>query len=408
MLRKWCIFGLIILGLLFCQNVFAEAVFLKNGSIMIGKVVGGDKESIFLKTGNPESPVVTTIFLTDIIRIMSDEEYTKSLIRISPKTFEVEREMPWENKQSILSTNKLTSAPDHIKTMIENNRLATQQALAEEKEINPEDIIQPEPFFAGRSKVKKGDGSVSGCVRLPDLLKNKRGDLYVYLMEQIGKDRYASGSNLLFQKIPADKIGSRKVEFSIDHVPEGTYKVFAEWDVEPPPIQIRDSAEGGKGLGYLGFKGDYQGSTEDVIALKEDEHYQTVDFNCMTYIWNNEAHFDQQEKPSFAITDLYFQKLPGLPNKIMMTIKNESDYPIYFLAVDVYINNVKITSFPMDLGVLGANREKDIEITGTFFVYAKLVQESAPEALSKPLLFKITWPSTGEVLLEKTTPAFNR
>ena len=378
--------------LLICRAIFADAVYLKNGRVMRGKIVEKNEQFLVLRIGEGENSVRATIFLDDINRIESEEEYSQKTKLIPAELYKKEFEKPLVIQPSMTFFDKSqlkTDEAERIKALLEENkRLATSGGSQ---------ITSPAHY-----QLNEGDGSISGFVKLPDLLKRKKGDLYVYLMQDVGAGKFSTASHMLYQKIDKNHINSTLMYYKIEHVSVGVYKVFAQWDTAVPFIEERNT-ELYKTLIGLGLKGDYWGSSQEEVRLAADENRQNVNFNCLEYLSTDRVVSVKGQRPDFQIVDLYYRKLSLQKVLFILVIKNMGQTTIPSLGLDLLINDEKVFSGPIELGPLRPREEKEFDITPTYEAYNnKLKQENkVPKEGIKMLKFKILWPATGEVEFEK-------
>lgn len=409
-------------------KVFADAVYLKNGTVMTGRIVEKNSQHLVLKTSEDADAVRVTIFLEDISRIEAQDVFVEKLkfvpYELLHKTSEV---FPSAGTESFKPPENV-SGPQGIRSLLEKDRqykldhilkkntkdeelsdfgnLDRQEALKRLKEANKESdtsSIKQEAVLEALKPVEMGDGCISGSVILPDLPyeRRKRGDLYVYLMQDLGSHRFAFGANMLFEKISYKDIASRKISYEIERIPAGRYKVFAQWDIEIPFVKEKIIEKNKKVLGYIGAKGDYSGSCKDVIDLAVHEKKEGVDFNCLDLIQEDQFSFDLGRNPSVEIKDLYYRKLPTEAGKIILLVTNANDGVVNLAVFDILINDDKVMPLPFQLNMIEPKSEKEFDITQVYYQY-KAAKEATGDGSPGPALrFKIVWPATGEVVFEK-------
>lgn len=390
----------------FCGRAHAAAVYLKNGRVMTGRIVEKNEKFIILSAARGESAAKVTIFLEDILRIETDEEYSRQVAKIPFGLFRSESKKPWESPSVLKPSAEMAADPlERIKDLLsEDQRLkaAIEFENPQKKFLEPVDIFIPGIQGASRT----GTGSISGSIKLPPAARGKSGDLFVYLMRDKGLGSYSSGEHMFYQKIRKEQIKGRSaVSYMIGNVPPDNYRVFAQWDVTHPLI-----AEKRKGdnvvLRYLGAKGDYAGSSYKSVAVSENEERQGVDLDVLSLIERDQQRFVFGERPDFLIKDIYHRVLSDQPPQFFVLIKNESEQAINLLAFDVYINDMKILGQPMDVGYLGPFEEKEFNITNIYRLYLNLLRQrqlgSEDSQMAKSLRIKFVWPSTQEIEIEKT------
>jgi len=202
-------------------------------------------------------------------------------------------------------------------------------------------------------------------------LEGISGDLYVYLLENTGSGNYISASKMLFDKIDAAEIKGRRVAYSIEGVPAGTYKVFAQWDVARPSVKITTVGEK-VSLAYLGAQGDYSGMTKNELTMGINELRDGVNFPCTTFIETDKLTFDWGEKPLFRIMDIYYQRSYPDENKFYLVVRNPTPRQIEILPLDIYINDRKVFSFPWEFKDIPPNGEKEFDISQAYKGYVRI------------------------------------
>lgn len=380
-------------------DAHAAAVYLKNGRVIQGKIVEANEQFIVIESGKDENAVRTTVYFEDINKIEGEKAYLENVRLIPFNLFKTGIKKPWEDRSSFAEFQApVKGSFEHIKELLSEDKLAKSKAAAEREILVPQEPLD-EPVAIDRPVV--GDGSISGTVTLPKIMA-KRGDLYVYLMEDLGGGQFYTGKTMHYQKIDKDSITFWRVSYKIEHVPIGAYKVFAQWDIAAPPIQEKVSSSG-KVLSYLGLKGDYKGSIDKTLILALDQEKENVDFYCTAYVEADEFFFVLGKKPDFQILDLYYRRLPKEDGIFILRIKNNTYVSIDLLVFDVFINDMKVTDVPFELNELGPLEEKEYDVTSTYEAYQGLLGDEGVEAGPRRLLkFKFVWPVTGEVLIEKT------
>ncbi|MFH1692048.1 MAG: hypothetical protein ABIC68_05735 [Candidatus Omnitrophota bacterium] len=412
---------------------FADAVYLKNGTVMTGRIVEKTPDYIVLKTSEDEDAVKVTVFLEDIYKIEEQDVFVDSLKYIPYDLLHGASATRLTVGQSTLSPVSDVDSLSAIKNLLELNR-QYQVASVTEDEDEARNIISMTPqerqealermqkekqqvtiaqvkeklIQESREVVKSGDGSVCGHVFLPDLPyeKRTRGDLYIYLMEDLGNGQFGFYKDLYFTKISYKNIVSRKVAFKIEHVPQGRYKVFAQWDIEFPFVKEKVLSSGKKILGYLGAKGDYSGNHHEVFDLAADEKKEGLDFSCEKLIYKDQFAFDLSKEPLVNAKDLYFQKLPLKEGRIILLVENNTEGFISLAAFDILVNGEKVLNVPYQLNGLEPHSEKEFDITQVYNLYKNKKALEGEEVNETLVTIKIIWPPTGEVVLEKVVQVF--
>ncbi|MFH0940532.1 MAG: hypothetical protein V1840_01595, partial [Candidatus Omnitrophota bacterium] len=252
-----------------------------------------------------------------------------------------------------------------------------------------------EPDAAGILSVSNvasmGDGSIAGSVKLPEETSKYKASLYVYLAKDAGGS-FVIAPGLPYQKIEPDAIISSLVYYKIEHVGAGHYKVFADWDIAPPPIGTK-KINGAEVLFGFGTKGDYTGAYEDVVKLDVNENRDNVNIDCLTYVTKDFVDMsDMPKSTDFSVIDIYFKKTSSKQMILALRVKNTGDTAIASLALEAFINDEKVGQEPYVLGDLALNEDKEFDITPLVGAYQK------PFSM---LRFKFVRSKTGEVELEK-------
>jgi hypothetical protein len=350
---------------------------------MKGRIVEKNEQFLVLKSSEGEEAVKTTIYLEDINRIESDEEYFNETKFFPSALPQVSSSRPWDAQAVLIEPQPLavdvnTDQAGYIKGLIKRS-----------------DRTLPNPDAAGGSSVfnvaSMGDGSISGFVKLPEEISKYKAPLYVYLAKDAGGS-FVIVPGLPYQKIGADSITSSLVYYKVEGVGAGHYKVYADWDIAPPSIG-KKKINGAEILIGFGTKGDYAGEYEDVVKLDADENRDSVNIDCQTYITKDFVDMSAMPKSTgFSVMDIYFKKTSSKRMILALRVKNTGETTIASLALDVFINDEKVGQEPYVLGDLALNEDKEFDITSIMGVYKQPF---------KTLRFKFARPKTGEVELEK-------
>lgn len=402
---------------------FAEAVYLKNGTVMVGRIVEKNEKYIVLKSGEGEDAITATVFMDDVNRIEGQEEYDRkvSLIpfQLRPKEFL----WPEVSASAPLPLSIKEPETERIKNLVKGS---LEHAAAQKEEYaaplegdgaSPEQI----PFLPyGRQTPKKkmqflatgmqlsqampsqtqGNGRISGAVMLPK--ERLAGPLYVYLLRDMGSGKFLSTPKLLFVKVQAEGAPGAAVPYSIENVPSGKYRVFAQWDVAPPEIRLENIGSN-QVLTFLGTWGDYTGMTAETILLAEDEEKTGVNLMCATLIEKNKLDFYVGPRHDFQIEDIYYQRTASGINRLVLVIKNRGIKPIDLLVFDVYINDQKISPIPLEFNNIAPGEKREFDISGFYIIYLKMIKDGRiPSGPEKVVKFKFVLPSSKETEFEKT------
>ncbi len=418
-----------IAALVFMQSfkAFADAVYLKNGTVMTGRIVEKTPEYIVLKTSEDEDAARVTVFLEDIYKVEEQGEFVEKLRFIpydlrrgfSERGFTAGSEAAGllsKEEGNLAQIKSLLSQDRQYKTELAEKKAKEDLRAAQMKDKEGISGPRQEGKYTAsgqlkgraeqqRSKAPKtGDGIISGDVVLPDIsyAKRMKGNLYIYLMEDLDNGQFIFNEDMPFVKVSYRGIVSRKVSYSIKHVPAGRYKVMAQWDVKYPFIKEKDTVSGKKSLSYLGAKGDYSGECYEAVALKPDEKREGVTFNCDRLIQEDQFSFGLDKRPSVDVKDIYYQKLPFQEGKIILFVENNTDDYISLAAFDILINDEKLLSLPFELNGMEPHSGKEFDIT---YIYRLYLGQGLGKP-GEPVTVKILWLASGEVALEKVVRVF--
>ena len=207
---------------------YADAIYLKTGRVMTGRIVEKNEKYLVLKTGAGEATVKTTIFLEDINRIEGEDGHVQNVVSV-----------PAEFLTGGLNISGVLANPDatgveRIKNLLEENRQVSSSVSPEAGTTSGEEETMTVPEAvksAGQEKfltplaVHSGSGTISGIVSLPSVsntpgvLKGTRGDLYIYLMEDTGTRKNFLATWIPYVKIDNVDITARQMAYKINHVP---------------------------------------------------------------------------------------------------------------------------------------------------------------------------------------------
>ncbi len=412
------------------SDVRAEAVYLKSGRVMSGRIVEKNDRYIVIQAGEGEAAVKTTIFVEDINRIEGDASGTKALFtppvvgggtpadllqgKASIKTLvtpvapslgggqRIYRPLDARDLQ-VDELRKLEAAGLMTPEEVYERYQAYFEKLVQEK-MSKEAAAQPEPEEKEDAPEAAGTGSISGHVVLPQELKSRMGDLIIYVMREEKPGRFVLPGRLAYVRVRAQEILSFAVPYRIGELPDGRYKIFAQWDIASPSIR-QESVAGRVVLGGLGSKGDYTGQYTDAVTLEAGEQKERIDFSCTQLLDKNQYVFQTLPRPDFQVNDVYYRRTPQGDREFFMVVKNRSERLITFLPLDVQINDEAFLPLPMDIQDIKPGEEKEFNITKIIAEYSrkkKSASQEVEEAGPKALKIKILWPATQEIEFEKT------
>ena len=389
-----------------CTTAQAAVVYLKNGRVMTGRIVEKNQQLIVLKTGEGEAATKTTIFLEDISHMESEEAYGKKVEQIP---FELYRPpVDWSPSGSFAFN---TTKAFYEMQKNENNSLAQNQSSLSSlnaSQTQGQGSAWTIPLTPPFEFPQESTGSISGVVYLPlELASKQKGDLYAYLMKDLGNGTFVENKPCLYQKIDKENVKSSQVDYSIKNVPAlESYKVFAEWDIAPPAIEERKTPAG-ISLRKLGFKGDYAGSANESVSVAEGEDRNSVNVSCLTFLTTSRVALAPGERPDIEIKDIRYSRISSGIEKFALVVKNNFEIATGYLFFDIWINDKKISPTPLSMTSLQPDEVREADITPVFVLFKKGFIEANPgQEFPKILKFKITWNSNGEVLFEKNISIF--
>ncbi|MBI5873727.1 MAG: hypothetical protein HZB36_06255 [Candidatus Omnitrophica bacterium] len=347
-----------------------------------------------LQSGEGEAAVKTTIYLDDINRIETEEEYSYATKFIPTQLFGKDFKKLWEKGAPLPipieqeAEEELTKYPEEVVEEIE--------PLGPAPEVT---TFSPGPTV-GQSG--KGAGSISGFIKLPEQFREYKGDLYVYIVQHVGNGRFAlPDGSLIYQMIGKDSIDTELIGYKISGLGIGTYKVYAYWDTAPPPIKKKKVNGSDMFVGF-GVKGDYVGGQLDEVTITMDGHDKIANIDNMTYISRDfPGAAAMYQETDLIISDIFYRKLGQKGKGLFLLAKNLGEESIKSLEFGFFINDEIAPSGPLIIGPLGPNEEKEFNISAAFEAYQKQMKESGFEVMGKMLRFKIVSKKTGEVELEK-------
>ncbi len=399
-------------------SAFAEAVYLKNGKVMTGRIVERNDQFIVLKSSEDASAVKTTIYLEDINRIQSEAEYSNETKLIPTQILQSSTPKPWEAEPVALPSGNEPSGSVMVMPQQEIAPSSTektgffQKLFGQGKEAATSSGLSTTPGGPKVDYSARGSASISGQVQMPNDFNSYKGDLIVYLMRDVGNGQFFMPPNMMYQKIDKSAISSF-VYYKIDRVPGGTYKVFAEWDIAPPFME-KKKVHGFETLVGFGSKGDYVGILKDSITVNRGEQKNKVNLECTTYL--NEGAPQAQppvavggmgeaeslaEQANYQVMDIYYKKLVPQGGALLLVIKNLGDKRIDTMKLDVYIDDEKAAPNALSIGPIAPGEEKEFDIMSTFDKFKKQKEGTGENVSGKMLRFKIVSPASGEAELEK-------
>jgi len=417
-------------GLFAGPCVFAEAVYLKNGRVMVGRIVEKNPDYIVLKSGEGADAVTATVFHEDIARIGEEEVYAEELsavpfylkktmtapdvsgpahLPLRPPTGSISARI-----RDLVQGDKVLKAgepspEEKIKELprIDGNPL-TLQAYASYLQMLDERKAQLEATIEARKKgeaLPSGEGRIAGVVTLPDMpfkvpvSAEASGGLYVYLLQEQPDGRYTFPAPMLYAAVDGANVTLAQVRYEVTGIPPGRYKVFAQWDVASPAVREERNEED-TFLNYLGAEGDYSGSYEDTIDMEKDAVIKGIDFSCVDRSPFGEIFFSWMQPFQYEITDIYYTRPRRDDPHILLVAKNLGSKTIDVLALDLFIDDMKML-FPLELKTIGPGEEKEFDISSFFVTHLKLTEGSQLERKARSVKFRVKNPITQEVEFEK-------
>ncbi len=412
------------------RPAFAQAVYLKNGRVMVGRIVEKNPDYIVLKSGEGPEAVTATIFLEDISRISEEETYTQEL---SAVPFYIKKTLTPAETSGPASlplrppTEGITS---RIHSLVEGDKALkaggsfpeeriqelpdidvsplTLQAYASYLQMLEERKAELEAAIEARKRGEpplSGDGRIAGAVTLPDMpskvpvSSEASGGLYVYLLREQPDGRYAFPAPMLYAAVDAANVTLTQVRYEITGIPPGRYKVFAQWDVAAPAVR-EERTQKDAFLNYLGAQGDYSGFYKDAIDVGKGAVLKEIDFGCVDQSPFNEIFFSWMQPFQYEITDIYYTRPRPEEPRILLVAKNLGSRAIDAVALDLFIDNMKMI-FPLELSDIAAGQEKEFDISSFFLTHLKLTEGSNLERKARSVKFRVQNPITKEVEFEK-------
>lgn len=381
----------------------AAVVYLKNGRVMTGRIVARDQEKIELKTGADDSAVRTTIFLEDINRVESEGAYQDEVDLIPFELFSQKADKTSQGSFAFNTTETLKRFQDQKKSFSDKDD--SEKMLFENERLEePTPLLLSANIIPPWVKNSVVTGSISGVVRLPqELLGKEKGDLYVYLMRDIGRQTFSETTPCLYQKIDKKSIKTYEVAYQINHVPKDTYKVFAVWDIAAPFVVEKETSKGVV-LRKLELKGDYVGTSQDSILLRSNENRRSINIQGLSYVAQDaDILIPEGEKPYIAIYDIVYVRKTLGEEKFEFILKNEAEGESGQLAFDVQVNGEQVPSAPLYVDSLRPDEERRVDFSGYVEIYKEDHVNMHPGwRLPNRLKIQIIWNETQEVLYEKT------
>ncbi len=349
------------------RPAFAEAVYLKNGRVMVGRIVEKSPDYIVLKTGEGPEAATATIFLEDIAKIEEEEIYAQELSAVpfylkrplGPAETSGPTQLPLRPPTESITSRihalvegdklmkagelpfgeKIKELPDIDASPLTLKAYASYMQMMEERKQGLQAMIEARKN--GKS-LPSGNGRIGGVVTLPDMpykvpvSAEASGGLYVYLLKEQSGGRYTFPVPMLYAIVDAANVTLAQVRYEITGIPPGRYKVFAQWDVAPPAVR-EERSDKDSFLNYLGAEGDYSGFYTDPIDIGKDVLLKDIDFTCVDQSPFDEIFFNWLQPFEFEITDIYYTRPRQDDPHILLVIKNVGSQDIDVLALDLFI-----------------------------------------------------------------------
>ncbi len=375
----------------------AAAIYLKNGRVMQGKIVEKSEKYLVLKSGEGEDAVKVTVFTDDINRIESQEDYARQTDLIPFDLVGASGPVSSDAGSSDEDADPL-SPPEG-----DGLELLKQSAQEEGMIVSS----QPAPSVGGTfAWPKPPSGTISGSVVLPDVFAKTRGDLYVFVVKNIGGGQFVHTRPAYYQRIRSADIADQVVPFKIEGIPPGEYKVVGYWDVRLPQVEEAVYSQGFV-LRKLGSRGDYFGRSKDPLAVGMGQNIADVVVDCNRRLkataWPSRL---PQEGSDIVIEDLLYQRVSAEDQRFTLILRNVSDYPTADFTLSVFINGQEVKP-PVDGVCIRAGDKGEISLTRAYNDFADDFR--ADNRGAEPpadLDFKVIWPPTKEVIFEKKIVIF--
>jgi len=409
----------------------AEAVYLRNGRVMVGRIVEKNPDYLVLQTGEGDDAVTATIFHDDIARIEDEETYAQEL-----------RDVPFYLKNSIKPSGMAgpsslplrpptESITSRIFALVEGDKQIKADTPSYEEELAQLPKFDGSPLtvqayasymqmLEERRKAMdalaaslkngrvapQGNGRIKGIITLPKMPaqmpveEEASGGLYVYLLSEQPDGRYAFPAPMVYDIIDAEDLTVMQTRYEIIGIPPGRYKVFAQWDVGAPAV--REERSGGDAfLNYLGADGDLSGFQKDVVTLGRDDEVEGIDFFCADTSSFDQIFFSWLQPYMYSITDIYYTRPTPDDPHILLVFKNLGAGDIDMLALDLFIDNMKMI-FPLELTDIAPGEEKEFDISSFFLTHLKMTEGAKLVRKARSILFRVQNPITKKVEFEKT------
>ncbi len=217
------------------------------------------------------------------------------------------------------------------------------------------------------------EGVIAGAITLPE--GDAKGSLYVFA---VPKNQDQSAGYTVIQK---EQIVWKIVPYQIDHLPAGSYWVYAAWDTAAPFF--------GEDIGlFSASTGDYVGEFLGTVTLDEKERRDRVDFICDRTMKSLPS---ENYGRNYSLTDLVVKTAEGKP-KFFLSVQNESGKPIQAISLQCFINGKELAFASSAPGTLiPPHHEREFDITTCYDSYLFFLEKVwQDENLSKTgLLFEI-------------------
>ncbi|MBI4437052.1 MAG: hypothetical protein HY590_06560 [Candidatus Omnitrophica bacterium] len=202
------------------------------------------------------------------------------------------------------------------------------------------------------------EGVIAGVITLPQALRE--GDLYVFAVLK-NQDRATS-----FTRIPKDQVVWSAMPYQIDHLPMGTYWVYAAWDTAEPFF-------GEEVTFFSASTGDYTGESSGTVTVDEGERRGKIDFACTRNLKPIEA---ENYGKDYSFVDLLFSKGPESKPKFLLRVKNEGEKPIQGIMLRCLINGRELAFASSAPGTLIPPKgERDFDITTCYESYVFFLEK---------------------------------
>jgi len=213
----------------------------------------------------------------------------------------------------------------------------------------------------------KGEGAIEGVITLPPVAHE--GNLYIFTVLK------NQDTPTAFAMIPKEKIVWKSIPYQMNHLPDGTYWVYAYWDTTPPYMDPEKKD-------FTVFTGDYAGEFMTTVTLSQGETRSRIDFSCSR---NLKAKEEENYGTAYSLVDLGISPGAGGKPVFLLSIRNTGDKPVRNISLICRINGKELAYAASSPGTLILpNEVREFDITTCYDSYLFFLEKVwSEEALSK-------------------------